>query len=80
MENTADAPFYQKLSFNLISLAIICLALIYANDIILPILFSILIANLLLPLTNYLVSKRFNKFFSIILPLLLAIVLTIGVV
>ncbi|HTJ48861.1 MAG TPA: AI-2E family transporter [Cyclobacteriaceae bacterium] len=76
----AEVPFYQKLSYNLVSLAIICLALIFANDIILPILFSILLANLILPLTNYLVSKKFNRFLSIFLPVLLAIALTLGVI
>jgi len=80
MEAHTEIPFYQKLSYNLISLTIICLALIFANDIILPILFSILLANLILPLTNYLVSKRLNKFLSIFLPLLLAIALTLGII
>ncbi len=75
-----EAPFYQKLSFNLISLAIIAVAIIYGKDIILPILFAILLSNLLLPLVNYLARKKFYRSISIILPLFLSIVVGAGVI
>jgi predicted PurR-regulated permease PerM len=80
MDNVRDAPFYQKLTFILITLTILCVALIFGNDIILPILFSILIANILLPLTNFLVRLKLNRPFSILLPLVLATVVMGGVV
>ncbi|HEY8935914.1 MAG TPA: AI-2E family transporter [Cyclobacteriaceae bacterium] len=79
-ETQTEVPFYQKLSYNLVSLAIVCLALIFANNIVLPILFSILFANLILPVTNYLVSKRFGKFLSVFLPVLLTIVVIVAVI
>ena len=79
MENQTDAPFYQKLSFTLISLALICVALIYGKDIILPVLFSILLANILLPLTHYLTKRKFNKLLSIVLPLFLSIIVGAGI-
>lgn len=80
MEKKTEAPFYQKLSFNLISLALICVALIYGGDIIIPVLFAILLANLLLPMVNFLARKKFNRPLSIIVPLFLSIVVIAGIV
>jgi predicted PurR-regulated permease PerM len=74
METQGRAPFYQKFSFNLISLSIICLALYVGKAIILPVLFSILLANILLPLTHFLGRKKFNKSLAILLPLFFAII------
>jgi predicted PurR-regulated permease PerM len=53
--------------------------LFYAKGIILPILFAILLATLLLPIVNFLAQRRVPKPVSIIIPLFLAIV-TIGAV
>src|SRR5688572_7228337 len=80
MDKRSDAPFYQKLSFNLISLALICVALIYGSDIILPILFAILLANLLLPIVSFLDKRKFNRPLSIVLPLFLSIVVMASIV
>lgn len=73
-------PFYQKLTYILISTALIIVALIYGGDIILPILFSILLANILLPLTRYLVRRKIKKSLSILLPLFLSIIVGFGVI
>lgn len=81
MEHRAPAtPFYQRLSFILISLTIICVALIFGKSIILPFLFGILLANVLLPVTKYLCDKNFYKPFTIIIPLLITIVVAGGVI
>jgi len=80
MESQNTTPFYQKFGFILISLAIICVALIYGQSIILPILFSILLANILLPLTRYLSGKGFPKTPSIVVPLLLSMIVGIGII
>lgn len=80
MDKRSGAPFYQKLSFNLISLALIALALVYGKDIILPVLFAILLANLLLPITNYLAGRKFNRPLSILIPLFMAIVVGVGII
>jgi len=74
MNSETEKPFYQKLSLNLVSLSIIVLTIIYGKDILLPVLFSILLANLLLPLTNYFARKKFNKPLSILFPLFLSII------
>jgi predicted PurR-regulated permease PerM len=80
MESQKEVPYYQKLSLILLSLSILCIALVFGKDIILPILFSILLANILLPLTNFLSRKKFNKSLSILLPLSFAILAGAGIV
>jgi predicted PurR-regulated permease PerM len=75
-----EEPFYKKLSFILISIAILCVALIYGSDFFMPIMCSILLATLLLPATKFLVRKKFPKVLSIILPLTLSIVVGGGII
>ncbi len=77
---TDEEPFYKKFSFNLISIAILCVALIYGGDLLMPLMCSILLATLLLPFTNFLVRKKVPKVLSIILPLLLSIVVGAGII
>lgn len=79
MEKKAEAPFHQKLTYTLVSLAILCVAIIYGQALILPILFSILLANILLPLTHFLAKRSFPRPLSILLPLITSILLGIGV-
>src|SRR5690349_23031434 len=73
-------PFHQRLGFTLISLALICVALFFGKDIILPVLFSILLANILLPFNHLLARNKFNKTFSILIPLSLSLIIAVGVV
>lgn len=81
MEHRAPAtPFYQRLSFILITLTIICVALIFGRSIILPLLFGILLANVLLPVTKYLCNKNFYKPLTIIIPLLITMVVAGGII
>lgn len=75
-----SAPFYQKLSFNLISIGLITLALYFGHQLILPLLFALLLATLLLPVTKYFASKKLPKALTIIIPLLLAIALIGGII
>ena len=74
MVHQAQTPFYQKLSLTLLSLAILTLTIFYAKGLILPILFAVLLAMLLLPVVNFLFRKKFPKPLSIIIPLFLSIV------
>ncbi|MBL7835011.1 MAG: AI-2E family transporter [Cyclobacteriaceae bacterium] len=76
---TKRKPFYEKLSFNLISIALILTALYLGQGVILPILFSVLLSTLLLPVVNFLVAKRIPKAISILLPLLVSIVVVAGI-
>ncbi len=78
--NSEAHPFYQKFSLNLISIAILCVALIYGGDLFMPLLCSVLLATLLLPVTNFLLRKKIPKVLSIIIPLLLSIILGAGII
>lgn len=79
MNSQGVIPFYQKLSFNLISLFLISIALIYGHDLILPVLFSVLLANILLPLTHRLVKRKFNKPLSIFIPIFFSMIIGAGI-
>lgn len=73
-------PFYHRLSLNLITIALLIAAVYLGKDVILPIMFSILLATLLLPVYKWLASKKFPKPLAIILPLILSLVLVFSVV
>lgn len=79
MQSHLPVPFYQKFSFNLISLCILSIALYVGKAIILPVLFSILLANILLPMTRFLGKRKLNKSMAILLPLFLAIIVGGGI-
>jgi len=75
MSTTEDhTPLYQRIGLTLLSLAIIATALVLGKEVILPILFAVLLATLLLPITNYLSGKGMPKVLSIGLPVLLTLV------
>src|SRR5688572_32893179 len=79
--NASDkTPFYKRLSFNLISIALIVTALIYGRTLLLPFFFAVLFANLLLPIVKWLSRKGFNRVFSILPPLVLSVIVLITVI
>src|SRR5688572_14376343 len=80
MKHSDLSPFYRKLSLNLISIALIIVALIYGKTLLLPFFFAILFANLLLPVVTFLARKHFHRVFSILIPLVLAVVIGVTVV
>ena len=80
MVQRTQSPFYQKLSLTLISISILCLGLFYGKNIVLPVMFAILLAMLLLPVVNFLVRKKFPKPLSIIVPLFLSILMIAAVI
>jgi predicted PurR-regulated permease PerM len=67
MMKTDTTPYYQKISYNLITLGLLTTLLYYGQSILIPLFFSILLATLLLPVTNFLQRKRFPKVLAIIL-------------
>ena len=80
MVQPIQTPYYQKLSLTLISLAILTVLIYYGQGIILPFLFAVLLAMLLLPVTNFLGRKKFPKVLSILLPLVLSFILIAGII
>ena len=73
------APFIQKLSFTLLALALLGLLVFLGKDILLPLLFSVLLSTLLLPVTAYLTRKGLHKVLAILLPVLLSFFFIAGV-
>jgi predicted PurR-regulated permease PerM len=77
---TASEPFYKRLSLNLLTLAILAATLYVAQGILVPFFFSVLLATLLLPVTNFLQRRRFPKVLSILITLLVSLLIIVGVV
>lgn len=80
MMEATKRPFYIKLSLNLITIALLITAAYLGKNVILPIMFAILLATLLLPIYKFLQRKKFPKPLAILLPLVLTLVLIVSVV
>ena len=78
--HTVKTPFYKKLAFNLLSIVLIGFILNWGRNIIVPIAFSILLAIIIMPLTNYFTQKGFNRVLAILIPLFLSIIVTAAIV
>lgn len=77
---TKDHPFYLKLSLNLISLFILGAVLYIGKGILVPLFFAILLASLLLPITNFLQRVRMPKVTSIIVCIIISLALIGGII
>ena len=73
-------PFYQQLSFKLLSLTLICLAIFVAQDIIVPIAFSVLLSILLLPITNFLERKKVSRVLANFIAIIIAFLVISGLI
>ncbi len=71
--------FYKKLSFNLLSLVLIGVILYLGKGIILPFLFALLLATLILPVVDFLNRKKFPRILSILIPLILSLLVITGI-
>jgi predicted PurR-regulated permease PerM len=77
---SAKRPFYHRLSLNLLSIAIIIAAVYLGKDVVLPVMFSILLATLLLPIYKFLLRKKFPRPLAILLPLTVSLVLVFSII
>jgi predicted PurR-regulated permease PerM len=73
MDAPFQIPFYAKISLIFISIFAFVYIMYIGQDIIIPIVFATLVAILLNPLVNYLVSKKLNRIFSISIAVALAL-------
>ena len=73
-------PFYKRLAYNLLSLSILGIALYIAQGILIPLLFAILLSVLLLPAVGFFRRKKFNRVFSILVPMFLALIIIFAIV
>lgn len=72
-------PFYQKLSLNLLTLALLALILYLGQGILVPLFFSILLATLLLPVTHFLHRLRIPKVPAIIVSIIISLAIIAGI-
>ena len=76
MSNVVDrTPFYKSLSFNLLSLGLLILLLYVSQGILVPLMFAVLLASLLLPVTRFLERVGIHRVVSILLSLSLSIII-----
>ena len=78
--NEDHAPYYQRLGFTLLSLGLLAAGVVLGKEVLLPILFAILLAMLLLPATNYLAQKKFPRILSIGIPVLFTLIVVAGLI
>src|SRR5689334_2283447 len=80
MKVSDQSPYYIRVTFYLITIALIIAALIYGKSLLLPFFFAILFANLLLPMVNFLSRKGVHRVFSILVPLVVSVIVLITVI
>ncbi|MEO6314748.1 MAG: AI-2E family transporter [Chitinophagaceae bacterium] len=73
-------PFYAKLSLNLITLTILVALAYLGADILMPVLFAIVLAMLLLPVVNWLNRRGIPSVVAMILSVLIALLCAAGIV
>lgn len=71
-----NLPFYVKTTILLIGLFVFTSMLYIAQDIIVPLIFSVMIAVLLYPIVNFFVRMKINRVIAIIFTLFLTILIT----
>lgn len=72
--NFKELPFYIQFTFKLLMITLICLFITYGQNVFVPLLFSILLSILLLPVTNFFENKcHFPKIAANIIPVILAL-------
>lgn len=75
-----QSPLYVKLGFQFLVIFFICFFINIAQNILIPFAFAILLTVLLLPIVNFLESKKINKVISIGIAILLAIGFIAGII
>ena len=78
ISNTTTLPFYAKASIFFVGLSALLAILYIAQGIIVPLIFSFIIAILLHPVVNFFVRLRINRIVSIIITLLLTVLIIVG--
>jgi predicted PurR-regulated permease PerM len=72
-------PFYKRLAFILVSLSILGILVYLAQGILKPLFFAILLSVLLLPVTNFLRRRKFNKVFSVLVTVILSSIVILAI-
>jgi predicted PurR-regulated permease PerM len=76
-----EMPFYIQFTSKLLMIFLLCVFIIYGSNVIIPLVFSILLSILLLPLANFLQHKaRFSPVMANLTVVLLALFFIIGII
>ncbi len=75
-----ETPLYKRVTFYLLSAALMIVLLYVGQQILVPLFFSILLSTLLLPLNSFLEKKGLHRVFSIIFSLFLSLIVLAGIV
>jgi len=79
-DKTADVPLYAKLTIFLIGFIALFYILNLTSAIVVPIVFSLLLAIVLSPVVDFLVRHKFNRVFAIVIAILLSLILISGLI
>src|SRR5450755_243357 len=80
MTINSQSPFYVKLGFIFLVIFFICYFINVAQNILIPFAFACLVAVLLLPVVNFLVSHKIPRVISILISIIIAIGFIAGVI
>ncbi len=80
MNNTTQLPFYLKISQIIIGLTAFFYVLYIGQDIILPLIYSAILAILLNPFVNFLCKHRFNRVIAILIAVLLTFIVVAALI
>ena len=73
MNGTPTSTFSARLCYNLVSISLIALAIYLGRGILMPLFFSIILALILSPITDFLMRKDMHRFLAILVPLVLGL-------
>src|SRR5436190_21879292 len=73
MRLEAKLPFYAKVCLNLLTVSLLAYILYVGQGILVPLFFSILLATLLLPVTNFLERRKFPKVVAILVSIVVSL-------
>ena len=77
MNGTYTLTFSARLCFTLVSISLITVAIYLGRSILTPLFFSILLALILSPVTNYLEKRELHRFLAILVPLVLSLLIIV---
>ena len=71
MNGTISSSFSARLCFSLVSISLIAVAIYLGRSILTPLFFSIILALILSPITDYLIRKELHRFLAILVPVVM---------
>ena len=80
MNGTSSTTFAARLCYTLLSIGLIAVGIYVGRGILTPIFFSILLALILSPITDYLMRKEMHRFLAILVPVVMGLLVIASIV